>query len=184
MRTSFLLFAIVISLSSALSQTTKPEPAQDILNAALKQAGTSDKTVFLIFHASWCSWCKKLDAVLQDGEVKKIMDAHYIITHLDVAESKDKKETHENPGGMEIAKSLGGDKSGLPYYAFLDIKGKKIVDSNVMPKNQNIGYPGSKEEIAAFGNLLRQSAPRMTDAERSTVIACLEKNMPKPRLAQ
>jgi thioredoxin-related protein len=172
------LFALL--LPAANSQTTQPEPAQKILQEAVKKAESSNKTVFLIFHASWCSWCKRLDAALNDPEVNKIMEAHYVITHLDVMESKEKKDL-ENAGGDKIMKDLGGENSGLPFFAFLDAKGKKIADSNVMPKNQNIGYPGSKEEIAEFEKLLKQTAPSMVDNQRNQVVAYLQKNAPKPR---
>ena len=66
-------------------------------------------------------------------------------------------------------KELGGEKSGLPFYAVLDASGKKLADSNVMPGNSNIGFPGSPEEIAAFDGILKQTAPRMTDRERALV---------------
>ena len=173
------LLALLLS-PAAKNQSAQTEPAQKILQEAVKNAQSSDKTVFLIFHASWCSWCKRLDAALSDPEVNKIMDANYVITHLDVLESKDKKDL-ENAGGDTIMKDLGGEKSGLPYYAFLDAKGKKIADSNVMPKNQNIGYPGSEEEIIEFEKLLRQTALRMTDDQRNQVVAYFRKNAPKPR---
>ena len=127
----------------------------------MKQAEASDKTVFLIFHASWCGWCKRLEAGLEDPAVKPIIEANYVISYLVDMESKDKKEL-ENPGGGEILKELGGEQSGLPFYAFIDGKGKMIVNSNAMPKEQNIGYPAEKEEIAAFEGLLKKSAKHLT----------------------
>jgi hypothetical protein len=66
---------------------------------------------------------------------------------------------------------LGGSDSGLPFYAFIDGSGKKIADSNVVgPRKENIGFPGSPEEIALFEKLLKQTAPRMTDKQRSSVM--------------
>jgi hypothetical protein len=123
---------------------------------------------------------QELDAGLEDPGVKPIIEANYVITHLVVMESKEKKIL-ENPGGAEIMKDLGGEKSGLPFYAFIDGKGKMIVNSNAMPKDQNIGYPAAKEEIAVFEGLLKKSAKHMTDDQRSHVISYFEKNAPKPR---
>jgi hypothetical protein len=89
------------------------------------------------------------------------------------------KKALENPGGNEMIAEYGGAKSGLPFYSFLNSDGKKIADSNVMPKDQNIGYPGTPEEIAAFNILLKQTAPRMTDEQRSQIVAYLQKNAPR-----
>jgi hypothetical protein len=77
-------------------------------------------------------------------------------------------------------KNLGVEKSGLPFYKFLDAAGKKLADSNVMPENQNIGYPGSAEEIEAFGKLLKVSAKNLSDEKFTTIIDYLKKNAPAP----
>jgi len=169
---------ILIAVSLASAQSTKPESADVILKAALQTAGSSQKSVLVLFHASWCSWCKRLDKVLEEPSIHKPMDENYVITRLDVFENGEKAETLENPGGRTIAADLGGEQSGLPFYAFLDAKGKKLADSNVMPKNQNIGYPGSPEEIEAFGKLLQATAPRMSDQQRSVILEYLHKNAP------
>ena len=73
---------------------------------------------------------------------------------------------------------MGGEKSGLPFFAFLDEKGKKLADSNVMPGNQNIGYPAAPDEIAAFEKLLEKTAPHMQDVDREKVVAYLKKAAP------
>lgn len=174
-----LILAFVLLTTSAFAQEA-PKPAREILDASVKQAQSTDKTVFVIFHASWCGWCKRLDAVLNDAAVKPIIDANYVVSHLVVLESKDKKEL-ENPGGAEVLKELGGEKSGLPFYAFIDIKGKMIVNSNAMPKEQNIGYPAEKEEMEAFEGLLKKSAKHLTDDQRSQIMSSFVKNAPKPR---
>ena len=181
MRGSILVVSLLLAVMIASAQSLKPQPAQEVLKAAVKQAESSDKTVLLIFHASWCGWCKRLDAGLQNPDVKPLIEANYVVTHLVVMESKDKKDL-ENPGGAAILKDLGGEKSGLPFYAFLDAKGKMIANSNAMPNDQNIGYPAEKEEIAAFEGLLKKSAKHMTDEQRSQVMSYFVKNAPKPRV--
>ena len=176
------LLVTLFTITILMGQDAKPQPADNILKAAYKEAQTSDKNVFLIFHASWCSWCKRLDKAMQSDELKKIFEDNYIITHLDVSETQpDKIKTLENPGSKEIMAKLGGEKSGLPFYAFLDADGKKVADSNVMPtKNPNIGYPGSAEEIDAFGKLLKASAKNLSDEKFALIIDYLKKNAPKP----
>jgi thioredoxin-related protein len=174
---TILVLFMILATVVASGQSEKPEKAEIVLKAALQQAGGANKTVLLIFHASWCGWCKRLDAVLENPDMKNIMNNHYVITHLDVMESGAKKAL-ENPGGNEMLGDYGGAKSGLPFYAFLDSEGKKIADSNVMPKDQNIGYPGTPEEIVAFEKLLQRTAPRMTDEQRGKIVAYLQKNAP------
>lgn len=173
-----LVVVLIIACSLAYGQTEKPEQAAVIIKASVQQAGESNRNVLVIFHASWCGWCKRLDAALGQPEIKAIIDAHYVVTHLDVMESETKKAL-ENPGGNELMKEYGGEKSGLPFYVFLSSEGKKIADSNALPKNQSIGYPASAEEIAAFGDLLKQTAPRMSDEHRGQIIAYLQKNAPR-----
>jgi thioredoxin-related protein len=173
MRRIFLLplFLVTLAAFASTQQMLAGTPAQakQVLDSALKDASSSKKNVFIVFHATWCSWCKRLDAALTDPEVKKIIKDNYIVTHLDVMERGEKAQTVENPGGQAIMKDLGGEKSGLPFYAILDAAGKKMADSNVMPGNQNIGFPGSQEEIAAFENILKQTAPRMSAEQRAVV---------------
>jgi thioredoxin-related protein len=169
-------FLLLLTTFAALGRAFKPEPARDIVNTAVKQAAMSGKSVFLIFHASWCGWCKRLDSAFADSRIKQLIEANYVVVRLDVMESAAKKDSLENPGGDTLMKEFGGEKSGLPFIVFLDATGKKIADSNVMPGNQNIGYPSTKAEIAAFEKLLKKTAGHMTEHERAEVKAYLEKH--------
>jgi thiol:disulfide interchange protein len=166
-----LVATLLAATTCCLGQSagTSPEKTQNLVATALSNAASADKNVMVIFHASWCSWCKKLEAVLDKPDVHSTMDKYYVVVRLDVLERGDKKVL-ENPGGGEYMKELGGEKSGLPFYAFLNAKGEKLADSNVMPESSNIGYPGSKEESAAFAGLLKKTAPKMTEEELSGVM--------------
>ena len=57
------------------------ENASDILGKAYVQAKEENKNVFLIFHASWCGWCKKMDAfTFQDPKlIEYINDQFYAV---------------------------------------------------------------------------------------------------------
>jgi thioredoxin-related protein len=173
----FIILITCVTLGGAFGQTESPEKADKVLSTAIQNAGGAQKTVFLVFHASWCGWCKRLDAALGSPELNVIMNEHYVLIHLDVMENGAKKAL-ENPGGNEMLARYGGAKSGLPFYVFFDGAGKKIADSNVMPEDQNIGYPGAPEEIAAFEKLLEHTAARMTEKQRSQIVAYLTKNAP------
>jgi thioredoxin-related protein len=176
---SLLPVLLLLVIVPALGQIGKPDSAQNILKAAVAEGRSSKKNVFLMFHATWCKWCIRLDSALESPEIKPIIDKNYVLVRLDVKERGEKIQTHENPGGKEILANFEGTESGLPFFVFLNKKGKMIANSNVMSKNQNIGYPGAKEEITAFIKLLKQTAPRMTDRERNRISKYLEKNAPK-----
>ena len=133
-----------------------------------------------MFHASWCGWCHRLEAVMDRPEFKKMFDDNYVLLNVDVMENGDKKAKLENPGGTEIMAKLGGEKAGLPYYAFLDARGKKLADSNVMPGGKNIGYPGEPGEISAFMDLIAKTAPHWSAEDRGKLQTYLTTNAPKP----
>ncbi len=103
----------------------------------------------------------------------KIIRDNFVVVKLDVMESADKQEKLENPGGKAVMTELGGEKSGLPFFAFLDEKGKKLANSNALPGEKNIGYPASPEEIDVFESLLKKTAPKMKAADRSKLIEYL-----------
>ena len=117
---------------------------------------------------------------MERPEFKKMFDDNYSVVHLDVMENGDKKAKFENAGGIELMKELGGANSGLPFYVFLDAKGKKLADSNGMPKSMNIGYPGAPDEISAFMELIRKTAPRWSETDRQKLEAYFVTNAPKP----
>jgi thioredoxin-related protein len=176
---AFLLILLLLATFSSTGQTGKPDSAQNIINSALAEARASKKNIFIVFSSTWCKWCKRLEAVLESPEIKPIIDKNYVFVKLDVKEQGEKIQTHENPGGAEMLDKFDGTDSGIPFYVFLNEKGKMIANSNVMPKNQNLGYPGSKKEIAAFIRLLKKTSFLMTDKECNKISKYLKNNAPK-----
>jgi thioredoxin-related protein len=166
--------------SPAFADEKAPALAKNLIAEGQQMAKAQKKVVLVMFHASWCGWCKRLEAVMARPEFKKMFDENYVIVNLDVQEGPDKKAQLENLGGVETMKELGGEKSGLPFYAFMDQKGKKLADSNVMPKGMNIGYPGAPEEITAFMDLIKKTAPHWSAPDRDKLNTYLVENAPKP----
>jgi thioredoxin-related protein len=148
---SLLAFAIIISMSFA---QTVPS-AESILTAAYKKAIQENKNVFVIFHASWCGWCRKLDASMNDTTTKKYFDNNFIIVHLTVQEIEKNKKL-ENPGAVEFLAKYKGEKAGLPFFLILDKQGKLIGDSFL--NNENTGCPANEKEVDYFISLLKKSS--------------------------
>jgi len=171
MRNTFSFLLILLLASSAVIAQAPPAEASTIVNSALKKAAIENKNTLLIFHASWCGWCHKMDASLKDPSCKAFFDKYYVIEHLVVLESKDKLAL-ENPGGMDYLKKYSGDVEGLPYWVILDKDGNLLADSRidkVNPKGTNSGCPASEKEVNYFIEVLKSSS-KLT-AEQLKVIA-------------
>ena len=157
------LFTILIITSLYFgNKAVAQEKASDIMNIAFTKAKKENKNVFLIFHASWCGWCKKMDKQILDDCCKKLFTDNYIITHLVVLESDNNKHL-ENPGAAEILKKYKGDKSGIPFWLIFDKNGKLLEDS-FDSSGQNLGCPASKGEVPEFINKLK-STSKLTNEE-------------------
>ena len=181
MRNSICLFILsIVLLSFPLhGQPAKPDSAQNIIKSSVTKAHSSKKNVLLIFHATWCKWCKRLETALNDPEINSVINKHYIVTMLDVKERGDKIQTYENPGGQKLLSGFKGDSAGLPFVVFLNGDGNMIANSNVMPQEQNIGYPGSPEEITAFIELLKRTAAHITNKQCTVIKQYLVLHAPK-----
>lgn len=124
------------------------EKANVVLNKALTQAKAENKNVLLVFHASWCGWCKLMEKNMELPTTKPLFDKNYVTAYLDVQERGEKKSL-ENPGGQELMDKYKGETAGLPFWLMLSPKGEVLADS-FNEKGENIGSPASPEEVASF----------------------------------
>jgi thioredoxin-related protein len=161
----------VLALLSSITLLAHAEAptADQVIAAAKAKAGAEQKTIFLHFGASWCGWCKRLDAFLDRPDIKPVFDKYFIPVKLVVQES-DKNKALENPGAEALLKQFGGP-SGLPYSVFLDAKGALIVNSKL--NGQNIGYPGQPDEIDWFLQMMKKAAPNMSPDDLKTIETAL-----------
>ena len=165
---TFLLFASYSFAQSAPNSGS-------IMAAAYKQAAKEHKNVLVMFHASWCGWCKKMDASMTDSSAKKYFTDNYVTVHLDVQEKPADKKL-ENPGAEVFLAKYKGEKAGLPFFLIMDSKGAELGDSFM--KGENIGCPASTDEVAYFISLLKKTS-KINDEQVQAVTERFRKNEAK-----
>ena len=137
-------------------QLSAQESAETILKNALEIAKKENKNVFVMFHASWCGWCKKMDKGMNDDACQSFFNDNYVVEHLTVKESPNNKHL-ENAGAEELLTKHKGEKSGIPFWLVFDANGALLVDS-FDNNGQNLGCPASKEEVAVFIEKLKKTS--------------------------
>lgn len=181
MKNRVLFLSCLILISGIITAQTTPESSEALLKKAFVRAAEENKNVFVIFHASWCGWCKKLDASINDPSCSDFFYKNYLFVHLVVLESKDKKNL-ENPGAPEMFIRYAGEKQGIPFFLIFDKNGVLLADSKIRvagegldKPGQNMGCPAADEEVSAFINVLRKTSG-ITDKEVSAVSERFKKN--------
>jgi thiol:disulfide interchange protein len=117
----FLVFAAVLALGvgSALAANRQiyPDPSQakaDIA-AALKTAAATHKRILLDFGGDWCGDCQALDLYFHDATNRPILDANFVLVHVNIGHMD---------ANVEIAEKYGIPlRKGVPALAVLDEKG-------------------------------------------------------------
>ncbi len=158
------LLAAVPSVAGAEAPT-----ASQVLASAKAKAAAEHKAIFVHFGASWCGWCRRLDAFLERPDIKPVFERYFVPVKLVVQENA-KNQALENPGAEGLLKELGGP-SGLPYSAFLDARGASIVNSKL--DGDNIGYPAQPREIGYFVQMMKKAAPKMSGDDLKTIETAL-----------
>jgi len=148
---------------SAFAQHDQPT-AKEVMQEASQTAAKENKNVFIIFHASWCGWCHKMDSAINDKSCKDFFYRNYVIRHLVVDEYGDKKNL-ENPGANELRAKYHGDGEGIPFWLIFDKEGNLLADSQARPagagldrKGENIACPATEKEVAYFLDVLKKTS--------------------------
>jgi thiol-disulfide isomerase/thioredoxin len=183
MKTAILVLFVMMGYGAFAQQTTMPQ-ADVVMKGAYAKAKAEHKNVLLMFHASWCGWCKKMTACFEDPTCSKFFDDNYVITYLDILEQPEKKAL-ENPGAPDMLTSLGGDpKGGVPYWVILSPAGK-VIGTSYMPHadgtagtaKDNVGCPAEDNEVTYFTALLKKSS-KLNDDQLAVIATRFHKNKP------
>ena len=153
----FLVFCVLGFMQTVSSQ----DKAEVVIANAQRKAKAENKNVMVFFHASWCSWCRLMDKKMNLPETKELFDNNYVLASLEVQE-RGEKEKLENPNGEEWMSKYGGKDAGLPFFVFIDKKGK-VLENSLNDKKENLGCPSTKEEISSFISKLKRTSKLTND---------------------
>ena len=158
------LFFFLLALGQ-VSQAQQILTADQVLKEAYALAAKENKNVFVLFHASWCVWCHKMDDSMKDPSCKDFFDRSYVVRHLVVNESPQNKKL-ENPGAAALLSRHGGEGQGIPFWLVFDSEGKLLADSQRVP-GENVGCPASREEVDHFIQVLKKTSSISSEEETS-----------------
>lgn len=87
MKAFFMLLALgMLSVCTAAERNIYPDPqqAQSDVAAALKSAAAEHRRVIVDFGGNWCPDCRVLDSYLHDGTNRTLLDASYVLVHVNI----------------------------------------------------------------------------------------------------
>jgi thioredoxin-related protein len=151
-----------------IAHASAQEKASVILEKAMAQAKKENKKVFVMYHASWCSWCKLMEKNMNVPSIKPFFDRSYVTVFLTVNERGDKKNL-ENPGAIDMLKKSKAENSGIPFWQVFNADGTILADA-FDSKGQNLGCPATEGEVAEFTMKLKKTSS-LTEEERRKITA-------------
>ena len=119
---SSLVFGLALAVGSAHAQSREiypaPEQAKADLAAGLKTAAAAHKHLILDFGGNWCGDCQVLDIYFHDPANKPLLDANYVLVHINIGRMDRNEEIAER---YQIPL-----KKGVPALAVLDEHGRLL----------------------------------------------------------
>ena len=116
--------ALLLTLGSSIAKAQgreiypAPEQAKADLAAGLKAAAAAHKHLILDFGGNWCGDCQVLDIYFHDPANKPLLDANYILVHINIGRMDRNEEIAER---YQIPL-----KKGVPALAVLNEHGRLL----------------------------------------------------------
>lgn len=96
MKKLLLLLAMVLAMNTVWAEDKKvyneTANAREEIQAALKTAKDSNKSMLVVFGANWCGDCKMLDMEMHQGELQKLVSERLVVVKVDVGRFDRNKE--------------------------------------------------------------------------------------------
>ena len=157
MKKFLLVLAIAFAYTQTQAQTTLPA-AKSIIEETCKEAAAQHKKAFIMFHASWCGWCHKMDKNMNDSSLRKYFSDNYVANHITVFETD---STLDNPGAKAFLAAHNAADQGIPAWFIFDGSGNLLADSQMQTSNgegTNVGCPSAEQEVAYFIQVLEKTS--------------------------
>ena len=112
---ALLVFAAGAAKSADSTIYPDPSQARPDLAAALKTAARTHKRILLDFGGNWCGDCKVLDIYMHDPQNEKLVNANFVVVHINVGKFD---------ANLDLAEKYGIPlKRGVPAMAVLSDHG-------------------------------------------------------------
>ena len=159
---------IAASAAAAGAQAQTISPAGAAVADAVAQASDRQRRLLLVFHASWCVYCRLFDRMLAHRDAAPIIERHFEVLHLRAQERQKLWQDQQLAGADDVYHGYAPAGAGLPYMVVLGAGSKKIADS-IMASGESFGFPVEPAELDGFDVMLRAGAPDISRSELSTL---------------
>jgi hypothetical protein len=103
-----------------------PERAEADIAAGIAQAGAEHKRVILDFGGNWCTDCHVLDYYFHDGSNKPLLDANFVLVHVNIGRMMDNLAVVQRYGIPTMTARGDLRVTAVPALAVLDEHGRLL----------------------------------------------------------